>query len=401
MKKSIVLILTIPLLIAGCARVAVKPAKSIPRPKLEVIDARVYAHYLMGLIYDKQGEFEEAIKEYREALRFNPHSSSVADRLIKDYLWLGRMYRQHGKLEEAAKQYESLLEFRSGDPEKNIPLHLFLAAIYDSTGQIEKSRAKLEKVIELNPKAIEAYLQLGQLYLKRNLIRGGIKILEKGRELAVQEPDLYLSPKTLSGDYRKEIQRAFYLLLGLAYTEKGDYDKAVSTYREYLRQGTDNDMVRFCLGANLERQGKIEEAISEMKKAIALNPKNVEALNYLGYIYAEKGINLDESIALIKKALEIKPESGYIVDSLGWAYFKKGMLDKSLTELKRAVELSVGRKKDDAVIRNHLGDAYFKKGIVKEALQQWKKSLQLDPRNDNVRKKIKRHKIITGQDLQD
>ena len=64
--------------------------------------------------------------------------------------------------------------------------------------------------------------------------------------------------------------------------------------------------------------------IDEMKKAIALNPKNAQALNYLGYTYAESGQNLDEAESLIKRALTVEPEDGFYVDSLGWVYYQKG-----------------------------------------------------------------------------
>lgn len=392
LKNSLILFLTISFLITGYARAAVKSAEKMPLPREKpgVVDARASVHYLMGLIYDKRGEFEEAIKEYREALRFDPHSPSIIAQLIKDYTWLGQMYQRQGKLKEAVKQYEALLKFHSGDPDKNIAFRFFLAAIYERAGQLKEAGANLEKVITLNPKAIEAYLQLGRLYLKRDLTKEGIGILEKGRELALRDSNLYLLPRSNPGNNRKEVLQGIYFLLGLAYSREENYDKAVSRQREYLSMDPDNALVRFYMGANLERQGKTEEAILELKKAIELNPKNYEALNYLGYLYAEQGINLDESIKLIKRALEMSPDSNYIVDSLGWAYFKEGKLDEALKELKRAVELSLGRNKDDAVIRDHLGDAYFKKGMVKEATRQWKKSLELNPQNDKVREKLKR-----------
>lgn len=396
-KRIFILFLTISLLIltTAYAQAAVKTDEKAtpPQGKSEVVHAQAYAHYLMGAIYDRRGEFEEAIKEYREALQFAPHSPAIITPLIKDYLWLGRLYRRQGNLKGAIKKYKSLLEFHSGARSKNLPLRFFLAAIYEKEGKLKEAGAEWKKIIELNPNALEAYLQLGRVYLQRNLSGKGIKILEKGRELALRGAGLYLLPRSISGDYRKEVRQGIYFLLGLAYSEKGDYDKAVSRYREYLSLDPNNALVHFYLGAGLDKQGKTKEAVSELKKAIKLNPDNAEALNYLGYLYAEQGIKLKESIELLKKALKLKPDSGYIVDSLGWAYFKQGRLDKALSELKRAVKLSAGRKEDDAIIREHLGDAYFKKGIVKSALRQWEKSLQLNPDNSKLREKIKKAKL--------
>ena len=58
-----------------------------------------------------------------------------------------------------------------------------------------------------------------------------------------------------------------------------------------------------------------------------LDDENPDALNYLGYMYAEDGIMLDQAQTLIEKALEIDPNNGAYIDSLGWVYFKKGMID--------------------------------------------------------------------------
>ncbi len=392
MRNSLVLFLAAALLLTGFARVAAKPAEKIATPgkKPEVANGSAYAHYLMGLIYDKQGEFEKAVKEYRQALRFAPRSSEITSQLANDYAWLGHMYRRQGKQEKAIQSYESFLKLRYDDPDKNIAFRFSLATVYEDAGKLKKATSTLAEIIKLNPKAIEAYMQLGRLYLKRNLPGKGIKILEKGRELYLRKSDLYLLPRGGSRDYQEDIQRGIYFLLGIAYSKEGNYDKAISRYQEYLKLDPDNDIVHFYLGADLDSQGKREESILELKKAIELNPNNAEALNYLGYLYAEQGIKLDEAIKLIRRALEVKPDSSYMMDSLGWALFKKGKFNEALKELKRAVKLSVARDEDDAIIRSHLGDAYFAKGMVKEALRQWKKSPELDPKNGKVREKIKK-----------
>jgi tetratricopeptide (TPR) repeat protein len=118
---------------------------------------------------------------------------------------------------------------------------------------------------------------------------------------------------------------------------------------------------------------------------IALDPKNAEAYNYVGYMYAERGTNLDEAIKLIGKALDLEPENGYFIDSLGWAYYQQGKYPEALKELKRAV---VKTKEPDPVIYEHLGDALVKNGLDEDALAAWEKALQLDPAADGVKKKV-------------
>ena len=95
-----------------------------------------------------------------------------------------------------------------------------------------------------------------------------------------------------------------------------------------------------------------------MQRAIALNPQNAAALNYLGYTYAELGERLDEAEKLIRRALAIEPDDGYFIDSLGWVYYQRGDYQKAVDQLERAIE----RAGDDPTVTEHLGDAYEKLG---------------------------------------
>ena len=120
-----------------------------------------------------------------------------------------------------------------------------------------------------------------------------------------------------------------------------------------------------------------------LKHSIELDQENPEALNYLGYIYAEENKNLDEAEALIKKALGLSPENGAYVDSLGWVYFKKGMFDEARKELEKAKEI-IG---EDPVVYDHLGDVYFKTGSLDKAKEAWTKSLGLKE-DEKVKEKL-------------
>jgi len=105
-------------------------------------------------------------------------------------------------------------------------------------------------------------------------------------------------------------------------------------------------------GVVFDKLGQFEETEKFMKKAISLDPDNAEALNYLGYSYADRGINLKEARSLIEKAVELKPNNGYYIDSLGWVYFKLGDKQNALKYLLEAIKYV----KDDPVILEHLGD---------------------------------------------
>ena len=123
-----------------------------------------------------------------------------------------------------------------------------------------------------------------------------------------------------------------------------------------------------------------------MKEIIKNNPEHVDALNFVGYSYAEMGKNLDEAEMLVKKALELSPNKGYIIDSLGWIYYKKGKLNKALELLLTAARLT----SNDPEVMEHIGDVYTDKGELIKALDYYKKGFEIaDGVNEEIADKLK------------
>jgi len=116
--------------------------------------------------------------------------------------------------------------------------------------------------------------------------------------------------------------------------------------------------------------------------------------NFLGYFYAERNQKLKEAETLVKKALKKEPDNAAFLDSLGWVYYKqatvlgqKGRLNDALSYLKRAAA-----KGQDPVIQEHLGDVYLASGQQKKALQAYRRALEKyteDRDKSGVEKKIR------------
>ncbi len=122
-----------------------------------------------------------------------------------------------------------------------------------------------------------------------------------------------------------------------------------------------------------------------MLKIIELDPDHFDALNYLGYSWAERNKNLPEALTMIEKALKIKPDAPYIIDSLGWIYYKLERYEEALGQLKKAYE----SMKEDPTVLEHLGDVYLKLGDSDNARKYWNLVLKHDPGNERVIKKLK------------
>jgi tetratricopeptide (TPR) repeat protein len=131
---------------------------------------------------------------------------------------------------------------------------------------------------------------------------------------------------------------------------------------------------------------------ADLRKALALQPDQPQVLNYLGYSFVDRGINLDEALGMIERAVKAEPDSGYIIDSLAWAYFRLGRYTDAMVPMEKASLL----EPVDAIVTDHLGDVYWANGRILEAQFQWRRALSFDPAEaDAVRI---RHKLEVGLD---
>jgi tetratricopeptide (TPR) repeat protein len=125
-------------------------------------------------------------------------------------------------------------------------------------------------------------------------------------------------------------------------------------------------------GAMFERMKNYEASEAAFRKVLALNPDNASALNYLGYMLADRNLRLDEAQQMIQHALELEPGNGAYLDSLGWVYFRQGKLNDAEGLFVQALE-KIGT---DPTVHDHLGDVYFKLGKTKDAINQWQASIK-------------------------
>jgi tetratricopeptide (TPR) repeat protein len=117
-------------------------------------------------------------------------------------------------------------------------------------------------------------------------------------------------------------------------------------------------------------------------------------MNYLGYMWLERGQHLDRAETLIRKANEMVPDNGSFVDSLGWLFFKQGKYSQALPELLRAEKLLRQEQPEpepgDAEIYDHIAQTYDKLGQREKALDYWKQTLAVKPEIEEVKARAER-----------
>jgi tetratricopeptide (TPR) repeat protein len=169
--------------------------------------------------------------------------------------------------------------------------------------------------------------------------------------------------------------REVYVRLAIMYTRLkrwSDAEEALNKAEQLSTKADDREYVHFLRGSTYEREKKYDEAEAEFKKVLAANPQSAVTLNYLGYMNADRGVQLEDSLNYIKQAVSLEPTNGAYLDSLGWAYFKLGKYDLAEETLTKA-SLRMG---SDPTVQDHLGDLYQKTGRLKLAAAHWERAVE-------------------------
>ncbi len=341
-------------------------------------------------LYSKVDETDTALITYKKILNLYPSNIIARERLIELYYdsgydelaekyineikkiidpgdverkRLGLIYLRRDKFNESISEFKSILSVWPDDQEARY----YLGAAMEESGDLENAYKNFNFIKLDSEKSVSARIHMAYILEKQEKSDQAITLLKETINQKRDKPELYL-------------------MLESVYEKKEDYLSAKDTLEDGLRYNENNIDLLFRLGIVLDKLDKNEECLKRMEMVVKIEPNHAEALNYIGYTYADKGIHLDRAQELIEKAIKNRPNAGFIIDSLGWLYFKKGYYDKAIIELKKAIKLAP----EDPSISEHLGDVYFKMSDFINALKIYKSTLSLkDAEKDRLNKKIK------------
>ncbi|MDD4050296.1 MAG: tetratricopeptide repeat protein [candidate division Zixibacteria bacterium] len=418
------------LLIANCYRLLAQPDSAIPAYQTAVaLDSlNMDALWYLAGFYRESGQADSAIAAYYRLVR-------VSDTY---YLWqeLATQLGKAGRYAEALTAFQKSVDLKSD--KSNIGALMGLAATYDALDSLARAEETIDRAIALDPYDVRIYRQMSAMYVARRDVKKAIMASEKlasllpsdwmvHRRLGVllysdsqlDKADSLFRSRIEAGDedalnyfYRGRVAieqgrlddaKSFFertvekentfvdgwLNLAFAYREMDSIGMAISALQRGLPSCTENmDRIRllYSLGSIEERNGQYDSAVIVFQQLLSIDSNYTPALNYLGYMLAEKGDRLPYAQTLIERALAHDSANGAYLDSYGWVLFKQGNYDKALVQLKRAAEVIT----TDPVVHDHLGDTYRAMGDEAEARRQYEKALQIDPENAAIKGKLGR-----------
>ena len=393
---------------------------------LELDKKNIKAHLFLAAVYTTKGEFRKAQALHEDVLKYDPENvqvltflsdlfviqreynkaAKVYEKILQNnkddaflYFNLGVIYGKLNLLTEAEKNLEKAIEI----DQNYLEAQIVLGFIYEIDSRYADAVRQYNKVIGIDPELVEVHVRLGQLYAR---LRETDKALAQNEILMRIErcsPAAYLrnfgiyisekkydeAEKVLKEALENDISSGvIYAGLGFIERQKNNYGKAREYYVTAIEKEPENVEYKISLAMIVEKEGNRSQAIEILEELVSGGNNTARVFNYLGYMYAEEGINLEEAVRLLKKAVSMDPKNGAYLDSLGWAYFKKDEFQKAVNELSEAVKYLPR----DVVIREHLADVYFAEKKFEKAAKELKKVLELDPGNKASAKKLRKSK---------
>ena len=354
-----------------------------------------YVNYLIS-----NGKFELAKKH---VLKVNFLNSNLITAQTKQWI-LEENYKDFSKIFSCKNHNHLISEF----------LYL-IANLYSSEGYYMESNFYLKLSHYMNPRFNFNLSLLLDNYLEINKIKEAKEIINKFKEknesyywYGLKQQANIISDKEgekkafefIKSKFNKINNPNIKLKYDLANFAKNSklYEISIKYYSEILKE-LDNQSnlyakILYRRGGSYERIGNYKKADDDLLNSLNINSNDPYVMNYLGYSWLERNINIKEAFILLEKANKKKKDDPYITDSIGWAYYLTGNFNKAEKFLRKAVLLMP----DDPIVNDHYGDILWKLNRKIEARYFWKSVLKLKETEAEMRNKIKQKLIIGLED---
>ncbi|MDF1536253.1 MAG: tetratricopeptide repeat protein [bacterium] len=331
----------------------------------------------------------EAEKLYRSYLELDPEAIVVRE-------YLARLLIRTERYSDARIELELVL----GAQKENHGATLLMGMVEYQEGNNERALELFNQVRRMAPDSFEIVMQIGTLQRELKMYGEAVATFEDAATLAPSryEPFLNLAVihdamDALPGAV-SDLETALALepdrtnlrtYLAQTLMRLDRHDEAVGILKEGLTRIPDEPSLLYQLAITYDRSGQFDRAVKTLEHLIKVKPDHFDAMNYLGYSWADRNMRLKEALNLVKRALEIKPDAPYIIDSLGWVYYRMGRYEEALELLIKAGEKMGG----DVTVLEHIGDTYDKLGKDELAVEFWSLALAADPGNGRLGEKLK------------
>jgi len=234
---------------------------------------------------------------------------------------------------------------------------------YDKPGNLDQAVTALHDAVQSDPKFALGYASLGEAYRLKNQVDPNPRWIEQAS--AMLERAVQLNDHTPSS----------YVSLGRLHSSLAKHDLALQEFQKALAiNPRDADAIRGIAGG-YERMGRVQDAEESYKKAIALKPDYWDGYNSLANFY-DRQSRYAEAVNQYRRVIELTPDNPAAYNNLGTEY--QSMDDPgSAKQAEDAFKKSLTLSPTYAAYAN-LGNLYMGERRYAEAVDMTKRALKLN-----------------------
>lgn len=356
--------------------------------------ALAHSYEEMATTYGRPEYAQRAIEEYKLALNADPTSKYLNNGLAELYYKTGRVKEAILAAQEQIKK----------DPE-NLDAHKLLGRVYlrslgetqngsPSEQMLQLAIAEYLKIVGLAPKDTESRLMLGQLYTLNHDSAHAEEQFKVAQQIDPDSEDVVLSLARLyseQGDNKRSIQILSSLppddqtaktefALGAIYDQTKDTKQAVAAYKRALDLDPDNLDTERALGQTLLNDGQLNDALQAFKDVAAGDPQDPQAYLRISEIERRQG-HYEDALNSLKKAkgmvsdsLEISYNEALIDDSLGRYQDAEQILTKLVADSDHpSGQYSDSEKNNRSIFLDRLANLYREENKTQQAVDTYGK----------------------------
>ena len=395
------------------------------RSLVDLNPKRPSAHFAMAHLLVRGGDLDKALASVEEALKLKPDWEEAA-------LFKARILLTLKDPQKARAFYEAFLDSNRGATTVRLNYARFLidqkewqkaldefkhvaADVPDDADTIyavgllslqnnhlDEAEKYLKRALELRPQNDQARLYLGQVAEQNKRyaeairwyreVRNGEYYFEAQTRLGgamAREGDLVGARKHLEGiSTQNDAQRVqVALALEQILREAKQYREALEVLNAAMKTVEDDKDLLYARALVAEKLDMFDVTERDLREILKKDPKNVNALNALGYTLTDRTTRFQEALDLLQQAIALKPEDAFIMDSMGWLQYRLGNNAEAVKYLRAALAI-----RNDAEIAAHLGEVLWVMGNHREAEAVWNRALRDTPDNEALNGVIKKFK---------
>lgn len=165
-----------------------------------------------------------------------------------------------------------------------------------------------------------------------------------------EEALIYLEQVVSTSDSLMHVYQSR-MILAYVYATTKRMQLAEYELKQLIDSGMESVQLYGSLGSVLYAMGRVPDAVDSLKRALEINPEYGGALNSLGFIYAQEGLDPAQAVQLCGRAVRLQPRNAAYLDSLAWALYKAGSTSEARESVRKALDLAPGNAEIAAHMR--------------------------------------------------